>query len=74
MSMSAKGMDIIFFLFKWSLCLYLFLIVQKTIYVADLREELVTSLAQVLAWIRKGESKIWDDWTQDWFLQDLHCV
>ncbi|XP_034006450.1 centromere-associated protein E isoform X5 [Trematomus bernacchii] len=29
--------------------------INKTIYVADLREELVTSLAQVLAWIRKGE-------------------
>ena len=32
---------------------------QKNIYVADLTEELVTSPAQVLAWIRKGESKIW---------------
>lgn len=32
--------------------------VQKNIYVADLTEELVTSPAQALAWIRKGESKI----------------
>lgn len=31
---------------------------QKNIYVADLTEELVTSPAQALAWIRKGESKI----------------
>nr|XP_033932065.1 centromere-associated protein E-like isoform X3 [Pseudochaenichthys georgianus] len=29
--------------------------INKTIYVADLTEELVTSHAQVLAWIRKGE-------------------
>ncbi|XP_030578142.1 centromere-associated protein E isoform X3 [Archocentrus centrarchus] len=29
--------------------------INKNIYVADLTEELVTSLAQVLAWIRKGE-------------------
>ncbi|XP_077433889.1 centromere-associated protein E isoform X3 [Vanacampus margaritifer] len=29
--------------------------INKTIYVADLTEELVTSSAQVLAWIRKGE-------------------
>jgi len=31
---------------------------QKNIYVADLTEELVKSLPQALAWIRKGESKI----------------
>ncbi|XP_010778233.1 centromere-associated protein E-like, partial [Notothenia coriiceps] len=29
--------------------------INKTIYVADLREELVTNVAQVLTWIRKGE-------------------
>lgn len=33
--------------------------VQKNIFVADLTEELVTSPAQALAWIRKGESRIW---------------
>lgn len=33
--------------------------VQKNIYVADLTEELVTNPEQALAWIRKGESKIW---------------
>lgn len=30
---------------------------QKSVYVADLTEEVVTSSAQVLAWIRKGESE-----------------
>lgn len=41
--------------------------VQKNIYVADLTEELVTSPAQALAWIRKGESKIWDYRTSEWW-------
>lgn len=35
-----------------------FIFLQKNVYVADLTEELVTSPAQALAWIRKGESEI----------------
>lgn len=32
-------------------------VLQKNIFVADLTEEMVTSTAQALAWISKGESK-----------------
>lgn len=37
-------------------CVYSFL--QKNIFVADLTEEMVTTPAQALAWISKGESKV----------------
>lgn len=45
---------------EWSshLTSVLFVYVQKNIFVADLTEEMVTSSAQVLAWISKGESKV----------------
>lgn len=53
-----------FLLFKCSLIVWeqkqmcTFYCGQKNIYVADLTEEVVTSPAQALAWVRKGESKI----------------
>lgn len=38
------------------LCFFFFF--QKNIFVADLTEEMVTTPAQALAWISKGESKV----------------
>lgn len=45
---------------EWSthLTSILFIYLQKNIFVADLTEEMVTTSAQVLAWISKGESKV----------------
>lgn len=45
---------------EWSshLTSILFIYLQKNIFVADLTEEMVTTSAQVLAWISKGESNV----------------
>lgn len=44
-------------------------VLQKNIFVADLTEEMVTTPAQALAWISKGESKVLFFF---FFLSDLH--